>query len=125
MHFSDGGKHYLCSVVVSYDDYVSRWQELDLQRLHLFHRRNRAHRATPDDASGLRPSKATSGVLARTAVQSDHRSASFPASRPADRGAIRIISLKAAISSSVLRSATHSDDLPYLFICELFHLPSH
>jgi hypothetical protein len=48
-HFSDGGKHYLCSVIASYDVSASRWPELDLQCLHLFHRRNRAYRATADD----------------------------------------------------------------------------
>jgi hypothetical protein len=31
-HFSDGGKHYLCSVVASYDGCAGRWLELDLQR---------------------------------------------------------------------------------------------
>ena len=48
-HFPTGGKHYLCSVVANYDGCARRWLELDLQRWHLFHRRNRAYRATTND----------------------------------------------------------------------------
>jgi hypothetical protein len=48
-HLSDGGKHYLCSVIASYDVSESRWLELDLQRWHLFRWRDLAHCATTDD----------------------------------------------------------------------------
>ena len=48
-HSSDEGRHYHCSVVASYDGSATRWLGLDLQRFHLFQRRNRAYRATMHD----------------------------------------------------------------------------